>query len=175
MIKQNNLIQTQLYQQEQQRFVDRRTQLLSYLYDTEETFGKTINANPKYNNRIRSEALSEFLMLEKTKAERNTKALLSHQEAPNKVATLNYGVDLEGAILRGIRIKNADFTKTWLARADFFKAEVTFSNFSGANLDHADFTEANLEGSQFTAKSLFGTNFYNSNLQSISGWYYHGK
>lgn len=170
MIEQNALIQKQLYQQEQQRFADRRIQLITYLYDTEETANTSAKIIPKYNSRIRSEALVEFLILEKTKAENNTKALMSHKKSPNKVATLNYGVDLEGALLAGVRVKGADFRDTWLANADFSNSDVTFSNFSGASLDHADFTGANLEGSNLATKSLFGTNFYNSNLQSVTGW-----
>ncbi|MDD2735044.1 MAG: hypothetical protein PHF56_13965 [Desulfuromonadaceae bacterium] len=84
MIEQNNLIQKQLYQQEQQRFVDRRMQLIAYLYDTEEQAPRSAKIIPKYNSRIRSEALIEFLALEKNNAEQNTNALFAQKKSPKK-------------------------------------------------------------------------------------------
>lgn len=163
LVDQNALLQKQELANESKYFWERRAQLLSYLYDSEAS-------SPKYNERIRSEAVAEFLQLEGIKAERNYLNLVRNEKLQSRVATLSYGIDLNRAILASISLNHVAFRDASLAYANFRGASLFNCDFTGAALDHADLENADLTSTNLAAKSLLGVNLTNANLSVITGW-----
>ncbi|MEI7843125.1 MAG: pentapeptide repeat-containing protein [Gallionellaceae bacterium] len=160
--EQNALLQKQDHIAEIKYFWERRAQLLSYLYDAEK-------GEPKFNSRIRSEALVEFLKIERFKADKNL-SQIGAKNTEQKVATLSYGIDLEGAMLSGIALNQIDFHETYLPEANMQEASLFGCDFTNAQLDHANLMRADLTETIFSPISLLGTNLMFANMQSVKGW-----
>ena len=160
---QNSLLAKQEQATESKYFWERRAQLLAYLYDMD-------GAYPKYNQRIRSEAVAEFLQLEGMKAENNYLSLTQKGKPQSSVATLSYGVDLEGAILTAISLKQLPFRSVYMPGADLRSAKLVGCDFAGAHLDHADLSDSDLTQANLAARSLLGVDFTNADLSAAVGW-----
>jgi len=75
------------------------------------------------------------------------------------------GFNLQGARLKGIKIKNYEDGYLFLNRIDFSEADLTNSIFKSVNLDGALFKGAYLERAQFLSCRAVGANFQESNLK----------
>lgn len=162
MQEQNTLLKKQEHIAEIKYFWERRAQLLSYLYDIEK-------GEPKFNSRIRSEAVAEFLKIERLKAANNFSRIAT-DNSEQQVATLGYGVDLEGAMLSGVSLKQVDLHEIYLPEANMQDASLFGCDFTNAQLDHANLMRADLTETIFSPTSLLGANLMFANMQSVKGW-----
>lgn len=76
--------------------------------------------------------------------------------------------DLGGLDLRGMSLRRANFSNTFLARASLQQADLQGSRFKCANVYRADLTGANLAHSVLTATAFCETNLTGANLRGVS-------
>ena len=127
---QNVFVYTQ-YQQ------SRRTDLITFLYETKETEDGAV---PKADQRTRAEAVKEFVLLERKKEQDSridlSRALLNKVVLPSEDLTFIsfYKADFSGADLRYV-----NFTDSYLRRVKLNGAKLKEVNLSGADIECADF------------------------------------
>jgi uncharacterized protein YjbI with pentapeptide repeats len=162
---QNAKLQEQIDAQTAQTRSQRRTEIVAALYDViEDADGKL---RPRANARTRSEALREFVALERA---------AKHTEGEP-----DFTVDLRGAYLQGVRVAYLDFSGAGFAGADLSGADFYYCSFKGAVLVETEgrgvqFFDCSLEGAncegvvwpgaRLTHTSLEGAKFNGADLQS---------
>jgi len=111
---QNKLIEKELFEQLKQNNLQRVTYLTEILYaGTRENNKLSSHAVTKPNThaRIRAEALVEYVALRRLKASKNLQLLKTTNTIPTDSATLKFGVDLSWALLQGVEVQQANFSK----------------------------------------------------------------
>ena len=119
---------------------ERTTELVKYLYDTDEKETKADDGSieviqvPRYYARIRSDALREFVYLKRRSAPR--KGWLRRKDTPE--------INLSGARLDKVTVdpKTTNLSGANLERADLSRASLWQANLSDAQLEMADLSGA---------------------------------
>jgi len=130
MSKQNQFFQTQIKQQEQQYDLQRRTDLISILY------------GDGYDSRTKSEALLEFVELEKKRVADDSVRIV--KKVLDEKINLS-GSNLSSVILEGQKLTNINFEG-----ANFYRANLQAVDFSGSNLAEANMQSTLLDGAILT-------------------------
>ena len=193
--EQNNLIQDQVVKMQEQnqllieqnqaaleeqrsnlyfQRLDRRTYMLSVLYDVSETA------------RVRREALNEFLRLDRelkqTEVRNDPKLYRQLEEAlrDNSGSAEDWHrwvmqfpklrTDLSDVVLRGMNLQFLNFSDTVLAGADLSCSNLEFANLSNADLTGVKLVGATLEGAELnnataTAVDLSGARLNGASLR----------
>ena len=170
---QNKLLTTQLRKtiEEQQvnlyfQQLNRRTHLLTVLYNTEEPV------------RVRREALTEFLRLDRELKETDVRNNPERYRSPDlyedsqsppdwaRLVTLlpHLRTDLSGIVLRGMDMEFLDFSDTVLANADFSCSNLEFANLRRANLENAKFGGTDLGGAELHGAVATSADFSGARL-----------
>ena len=147
--------------------LNRRTYLLSILYDL------------KVHNRIRKEALYEYLRLDKevkeiefNNQESDTKKLHREMFSINRkfdwerfvIANPERRTDLTGIILRDMNLEFVDLSNTILNEADFSCSELSSASLRRAELKNAKFVWSNLGGAHLESATATSADFSGSRL-----------
>ncbi|ADE53134.1 pentapeptide repeat-containing protein [Coraliomargarita akajimensis] len=109
----------------------RVTELLTYLYDKVEGTENT----PKFNQRIRSDAVKEYLELTES------------------------SIDLSGALLQDTSLVGVNFKGANLEGANFHDSDLSGANLSECSASHCDFSQAILVTTDFSNSELVDCNF----------------
>ena len=170
MIAQSDLMAKELAfnlrNSEKQQWVNnlsRRTNLIKALYMPTDDNEKS----QSYSARLRSEAVVEYIELQRIIANISKKKFHRNQKLPMDSAMYKFGVDLTGANLRRVRLSQIDFTSVILQNADFKNSSLFSSNFTNASLELSNMSYAGLDGIDISGASLIGADLRGSNLQEI--------
>jgi uncharacterized protein YjbI with pentapeptide repeats len=80
-------------------------------------------------------------------------------------------VDLSGAALRGLEIKEADLSGADLRDADFRGTDLRSANLAGAHLEGANLFKAMIDGADLTEANLRGIQFLSCpQLEAAHNW-----
>jgi len=88
----------------------------------------------------------------------------------NKDEISLFAVDISGAFLPGIKLKDAFLADANLAEAELMFADLSEAYLGGANLSGADLFNANLAEATFINADLTGANIEGADLTQIQDW-----
>jgi uncharacterized protein YjbI with pentapeptide repeats len=158
--------QSSVETQKEQFRLQRRTELIGVIFET--TDGPDGKPRPRANARARSEALREFVEMERV--------------AKGDPAS-DFVLDLRGARLEGVKVQNLDFTKAGFEGANLDGADFYLCNFTEAVLYNTtareaeffdcDLSRANCKNAiwpkaKLTHTTLASANFEGADLQGIT-------
>lgn len=193
--EQNSKIQRQLNDEDIERRRADRNRLIDILYQEKENQNEIDNSGeppdptmrkrkvPLALNRLRQEAILEFIKLEHESGRRGEKlnlggAILSGLSLTH-YSLMDAGLEnaLQGALFTGAHLENTTFLGTnlegaffhrvQLERTEFTAASLAGANFSNCVLNKTDFQDANLKGAFFMNVEMHETNFENANLKGM--------
>lgn len=145
--------------------LQRRTELIGVIFET--TDGADGNSRPRSNARARSEALREFVEMERI-------------AKGNRLS--DFVLDLRGARLEGVKVQNLDFSKAGFEGANLDGADFYLCNFTEAvlynttaleaqffdcDLSRANCKNATWSKAKLTHTTLASANFEGADLQGI--------
>jgi uncharacterized protein YjbI with pentapeptide repeats len=142
--------QAQFIQQEMRLQRQRYTELVDILWSENDD-------TPIYNEKLRAEALKEFLET-KWSPDLKLSTILTGARLENILIDNSNWVefDFSGSKMMGASIQNADLNKANLSK----------TNLSKANLSYANFTESDLAKSNLSFANVYDTNFYQATLSN---------
>jgi len=178
MADQNAFFQRQITQDKEAFRLERRTQVIEKLYQpTDKTIGSD-KLVPKFNARIRSEALKEFFSLE-VQASKSSHPILSRsskletwlynlfgsikvsEEVKPQGLPIHVEINLDNALLQDVLANefNRD-TKAAISLviAKLHNSDLSFADLSGANLRGADLRGADLSDAKLSDSNLSDAN-----------------
>ena len=218
--EQNAKLQQQINDQNQQHLDARRTELIAILYESlppeaapEVAQGKAATTQPadtsppedhaeqdpaprpipKYNVRTRSEALIEFVTLERKRLGYDPKPSTTSTTDPDEPTDLdnedasdddppprvnltkallqdveNQGSDLRYVNLQGAHLEGADLSHAHLEGALLFDAKLVEAYLNGTHLERAHLIGAKLKGAYLSDAKLEESDLRNANLEEAS-------
>ena len=150
ILEQNSSFITQLEQTDEQFRRSRRVELIRSLYDTmQDHSGRLV---PKADVRTRSEAVPEFLEIERFRL-----------KGSDERVSLN-GVLLQNTDLAGLDLSNIDFRGTNLHAARLENTNLTGAKMFGTNLSNAALCESDFEGATLWDADLRGARLVGASL-----------
>lgn len=178
--EQNLKLQEQIDFQDSQARRQRRTELISSLYSTDP---RADGMQPNADNRTRSEAVREFVALERERVRNspvNLEQALLHRADLSFLDLSNVifvGAHLDNVQFRGSNLQNSDFRAARFTNANFPQADLQRSNFEACNLNGAIFAGANLSSARLLSADVLGVEFLAADLRGadlygIRNWQY---
>jgi uncharacterized protein YjbI with pentapeptide repeats len=154
---QNKELKNQITSQNDQYIVNRRTELITYLFDgtlLESSYacleGRTNNQKkPKFNERIRAEAFIELYSIDKITSEivKLENALLS-------------SIDLRNSNIKNVNLRCADFSNSKLFNNSYIGDSIlTWVNYAGAYIEGSKFKDVDLRWANFNGSTITASRF----------------